>query len=131
MGTSVSPCGMAVVNQRHPERTVWKESSICTKTWNNSVLQFMRVSEMLEPEAGGSLYTPYTPLYTPYTPPIHPLYTPYTPPIHPICTPIHPLYTPYTPTSHPLYTPYTPPIHLQYTPYALPVHPPTPFRTST
>lgn len=43
---------MAVLNQKHPSKTVWKESSICTKTWNNSVLQFMKVSDMLEPEAG-------------------------------------------------------------------------------
>eukprot|EP00850_Spirogloea_muscicola_P017601 SM000153S01590 [mRNA] locus=s153:33191:42651:- [translate_table: standard] len=51
---------IAVVNQKHAERTVWKltkglnlqESSICTKTWNNSVLQFMKVSELLDPEAG-------------------------------------------------------------------------------
>lgn len=43
---------MAVVNQRTSSKTVWKESSICTKTWNNSVLQFMKVSDMLEPEAG-------------------------------------------------------------------------------
>ena len=33
---------IAVVNQRRPERTEWKESAICTKTWNNSVLQVMR-----------------------------------------------------------------------------------------
>ncbi|KAH9603035.1 hypothetical protein KSS87_004181 [Heliosperma pusillum] len=43
---------MAVVNQKNPAKTVWKESSICTKTWNNSVLQFMKVSDVLEPEAG-------------------------------------------------------------------------------
>ncbi|KGN60083.1 uncharacterized protein LOC101209841 [Cucumis sativus] len=43
---------MAVVNQKYPAKTVWKESSICTKTWNNSVLQFMKVSDMLEAEAG-------------------------------------------------------------------------------
>ncbi|CAM6084873.1 unnamed protein product [Calypogeia fissa] len=43
---------MAVVNQKHADRTVWKESSICTKTWNNSVLQFMKVSDMVEPDAG-------------------------------------------------------------------------------
>lgn len=43
---------MAVVNQKNPAKTVWKESSICTKTWNNSVLQFMRVSDMLEPDVG-------------------------------------------------------------------------------
>lgn len=35
---------IAVVNQRHPDRTEWKDSAICTKTWNNSVLQFMKVS---------------------------------------------------------------------------------------
>ena len=34
---------IAVVNQRHPDRTEWKDSAICTKTWNNSVLQFMKV----------------------------------------------------------------------------------------
>ncbi|KAF8034987.1 hypothetical protein BT93_C1116 [Corymbia citriodora subsp. variegata] len=43
---------MAVVNQKHPAKTVWKESSICTKTWNNSVLQFMKVPDMLEADAG-------------------------------------------------------------------------------
>ncbi|CAI0444276.1 unnamed protein product, partial [Linum tenue] len=43
---------MAVVNQKNPPRTAWKESSICTKTWNNSVLQFMKVSDMLEADAG-------------------------------------------------------------------------------
>lgn len=25
---------------------------MCTKTWNNTVLQFMKVSDMLEPDAG-------------------------------------------------------------------------------
>ncbi|GBG61401.1 hypothetical protein CBR_g20432 [Chara braunii] len=43
---------IAVVNQKYADRTVWKESSICTKTWNNSVLQFMKVSDMLEVDAG-------------------------------------------------------------------------------
>lgn len=43
---------MAVVNQKSAAKTVWKESSICTKTWNNSVLQFMKVSDMLEADAG-------------------------------------------------------------------------------
>ncbi|XP_072971433.1 uncharacterized protein [Typha angustifolia] len=43
---------MAIVNQKNPAKTVWKESSICTKTWNNSVLQFMKVSDMLESDAG-------------------------------------------------------------------------------
>lgn len=43
---------MAVVNQKNQAKTVWKESSICTKTWNNSVLQFMKVSDMLEADAG-------------------------------------------------------------------------------
>ncbi|KAI3442168.1 uncharacterized protein J3R85_001486 [Psidium guajava] len=43
---------MAVVNQKNPAKTVWKESSICTKTWNNSVLQFMKVPDMLEADAG-------------------------------------------------------------------------------
>ncbi|CAN6459650.1 unnamed protein product [Victoria cruziana] len=43
---------MAVINQKNPSSTVWKESSICTKTWNNSVLQFMKVSDTLEADAG-------------------------------------------------------------------------------
>ncbi|CAH1427726.1 unnamed protein product [Lactuca virosa] len=43
---------MAVLNQKNPSKTVWKESSICTKTWNNYVLQFMKVSDMLEADAG-------------------------------------------------------------------------------
>ncbi len=34
---------IAVLNQKHPESTEWKESAICTKTWNNSVLQFLKV----------------------------------------------------------------------------------------
>lgn len=40
------------MNQKNPSKTVWKESSICTKTWNNSVLQFMKVSDMMEADAG-------------------------------------------------------------------------------
>ncbi|KAH6792429.1 TRAF-like family protein [Perilla frutescens var. hirtella] len=43
---------MAIVNQKNPSKTVWKESSICTKTWNNSVLQFMKVTDMMEADAG-------------------------------------------------------------------------------
>ncbi|EPS70552.1 hypothetical protein M569_04205, partial [Genlisea aurea] len=43
---------MAIVNQKNPSKTVWKESSICTKTWNNSVLQFMKISDLLEADAG-------------------------------------------------------------------------------
>ena len=35
---------VAVLNQRHPERTIWKESAICIKTWNSSVLQLIDVS---------------------------------------------------------------------------------------
>ena len=34
---------VAVLNQKHPERTIWKESAICTKTWNSSVLQLIDV----------------------------------------------------------------------------------------
>ncbi|XP_009588719.1 uncharacterized protein [Nicotiana tomentosiformis] len=43
---------MAILNQKCQSKTVWKESSICTKTWNNSVLQFMKVSDMMESDAG-------------------------------------------------------------------------------
>ena len=39
-------------NQRRLERTEWKESAICTKSWNNSVLQFIKVSDLVDPEAG-------------------------------------------------------------------------------
>ena len=43
---------MGILNQKNPAKSVWKESSICTKSWNNSVLQFMKVSDMLEADAG-------------------------------------------------------------------------------
>ncbi|CAN6273468.1 unnamed protein product [Urochloa humidicola] len=43
---------MAIVNQKNSSKTVCKESSICTKTWNNSVLQFMKISDMLDTDAG-------------------------------------------------------------------------------
>jgi hypothetical protein len=43
---------LAIVNQKNSSKTVRKESSICTKTWNNSVLQFMKVSDMLDTDAG-------------------------------------------------------------------------------
>ncbi|KAH7841779.1 hypothetical protein Vadar_034275 [Vaccinium darrowii] len=43
--------GMAVVNQKNHAKSEWKESSIRTRTWNNSVLQFMKVSDMLEADA--------------------------------------------------------------------------------
>ena len=34
---------IAALNQKHYDKTDWKESSICTKSWNNSVLQLMKV----------------------------------------------------------------------------------------
>jgi hypothetical protein len=43
---------IAMQNQRRPEATEWKESAICTKSWNNSVLQFIRVSDLTDPDAG-------------------------------------------------------------------------------
>lgn len=43
---------MGILNQRDASRSVWRESSICTKTWNNSVLQFMKVQEMMTPDSG-------------------------------------------------------------------------------
>lgn len=43
---------MAIINQKNSAKTVCKESSICTKTWNNSVLQFMKVSDLLDTDAG-------------------------------------------------------------------------------
>lgn len=38
---------IGIVNQRAAERSVWKEASICTRTWNNSVLQLMKVREVV------------------------------------------------------------------------------------
>lgn len=43
---------IGILNQRHAERSLWKEASICTRTWNNSVLQLMKVAELLDAEAG-------------------------------------------------------------------------------
>ena len=43
---------IGVMNQKHAEKTVWKEASICTRTWNNSVLQFMKLTDLLDSEAG-------------------------------------------------------------------------------
>ena len=49
-----------MVNQRRPERTEWKESAICTKTWNNSVLQVMRARALVDTEFQGLPFTgPY------------------------------------------------------------------------
>ena len=43
---------MGLVNQRDPEKTLWKENTVCTKTANTQVLQLFRVSECLEPWRG-------------------------------------------------------------------------------
>ncbi|XP_019082713.1 PREDICTED: uncharacterized protein LOC104705038, partial [Camelina sativa] len=43
---------MGILNQRDQDKSVWKESSIRTKTWNESVLHFMKMSDMLDPDAG-------------------------------------------------------------------------------
>ncbi|KAF3338646.1 MATH domain and coiled-coil domain-containing protein [Carex littledalei] len=43
---------MGILNQNDASRSVWRESSICTKAWNNSVLQFMKVQEMMTPDSG-------------------------------------------------------------------------------
>lgn len=43
---------MGILNQKDASRSVWRESSICTKTWSNSVLQFMKVQEMMTPDSG-------------------------------------------------------------------------------
>ena len=34
---------VALVPAKHAGAPVWKQSAICTKTWNNSVLQFAKV----------------------------------------------------------------------------------------
>lgn len=38
---------IAAVSQKKADLTEWKESSICTRAWNNSVLQFIKVPDML------------------------------------------------------------------------------------
>lgn len=43
---------VSLVNARDPTRTVWRESTICTRNWNNSVVQLVQVSEALDPRAG-------------------------------------------------------------------------------
>lgn len=53
------------MNQKRPSRTEWKESAICTKSWNNSVLQFVQVSHMCDPDAG--FLHRYLPLLRPST----------------------------------------------------------------
>lgn len=43
---------IAVINQKYPSLTHWKESSLCTRTWSNSVLQLLKVSQLTDPKAG-------------------------------------------------------------------------------
>lgn len=43
---------IGIVNQKAAEASVWKEASVCTRTWNNSVLQLIKVAELMDPEAG-------------------------------------------------------------------------------
>ncbi|KAK6273252.1 hypothetical protein POUND7_010335 [Theobroma cacao] len=43
---------MTVLNQKHPAKSFWKESSLCTKTSTNCDLQLMKLSNMLEADAG-------------------------------------------------------------------------------
>ena len=43
---------IAAVSQKQPHLTDWKESSICTRSWNNSVLQFIKVPDMMDSEKG-------------------------------------------------------------------------------
>jgi hypothetical protein len=46
---------IAAVSQKRAELTEWKDSSICTRAWNNSVLQFIKVPDML------NRYMPFKP----------------------------------------------------------------------
>ncbi|XVE71506.1 hypothetical protein DITRI_Ditri10aG0156300 [Diplodiscus trichospermus] len=43
---------MTVVNQKNPAKSFWKDSSLFTKTCANCDLQFMKLSDMLEADAG-------------------------------------------------------------------------------
>ncbi|KFM27625.1 Ubiquitin carboxyl-terminal hydrolase 12 [Auxenochlorella protothecoides] len=43
---------LSVVNQRAPEATEWREASLCTRSWNNGVLQFPRLGSLLDATAG-------------------------------------------------------------------------------
>ena len=50
---------IAILNQKYPERTEWKEAAICTKTWNNSVLQFMKVASGCNETSHAAFWTRY------------------------------------------------------------------------
>jgi hypothetical protein len=39
---------IAAISQKWPELTEWKDSSICTRAWSNSVLQFIKLPDMLD-----------------------------------------------------------------------------------
>lgn len=43
---------MGVMNQKDSTKSLWKESSLCTKNWSSSILQFMKMEDFLEPGAG-------------------------------------------------------------------------------
>lgn len=41
-----------MVNQKDHSKSLLKESSLCTKTWSSSIMQFMKVADLLEAGAG-------------------------------------------------------------------------------
>ena len=43
---------IGIMNQKDHNRSLWKESSLCTKTWSSSILQFMKLADLLEAGAG-------------------------------------------------------------------------------
>ena len=43
---------IAMSNHKDPRRARWKETSLCTRTWNNSVLQFVKTADVLSPDLG-------------------------------------------------------------------------------
>ncbi|KAL7168455.1 hypothetical protein ACSBR2_038819 [Camellia fascicularis] len=43
---------MSLANQKNYAKSMWKETTFCTKSNNNSVIQFMKVSDMVDADAG-------------------------------------------------------------------------------
>ncbi|KAF5934919.1 hypothetical protein HYC85_026048 [Camellia sinensis] len=43
---------MSLANQKNHAKSMWKETTFCTKSNNNSVIQFMKVSDMVDADAG-------------------------------------------------------------------------------
>jgi hypothetical protein len=43
---------VAVTNQKHPDRTKWKDATTSSKRWTSNVIQFMPTEDLTHPEGG-------------------------------------------------------------------------------